>query len=1008
MTIKQVIKTLLSVILLFGVSNAKALDRAEKIEIGKTVTLSDFLEDLSKKHEVFFTYNPNLISGAYLNPKDYNYTTLDEIINKLSQKTSFDFEYLGNKYYVVYHKKEKRAEIKKITVLNALSLADMSNLSVFQNTVSGKIIDQDGMPLAGANIVEKGTTNGTTTDFDGNYSINVAENATLVFSYIGYTTVEEAVFGKATINISLIEGMQLNEIQLVGSRSPHRTATDTPVPVDVLDVADIATTTGKVEINDILQYAAPSFNASKQSGSDGADHIVPASLRGLGPDQTLVLINGKRRHQSSLVNIFGTRGRGNSGTDLNAIPTSAIKRIEVLRDGASAQYGSDAIAGVINIVLKNNTDGFTGGITYGAYSTAIGEGWAEETGETLYNVEGENRLDGKSKKFDGATTKIDANYGLSLGENGGFLNFTTEFLTKEKTLRPGFSWRKGYGGAGIDGFNFMVNAAIPVDDQTEVYAFGGRNFRDTNANAFSRDSFEDGDNRSVPSLYPNGFTPQITSLITDVSVSAGVRHAMANGWNVDFNNTYGKNNFHYYIKNTNNASLKEASPTDFDAGGHYLSMNTTSLDFNKYFENIASGLNIAYGFEYRTESFGIFSGEEKSYALYDENGIAITNPATQTVAQDSNGDDLPGGSQGFPGYSPDNEVDRSRTNYSIYLDTELNVSEAFMLGGAARYENYSDFGKTINFKLASRYKIGNDFAFRGSISTGFRAPSLAQLYYNLIFTNIVAGVSVPSLLSANNSTVTKAFGIGQLNEEKAFNSSIGFTYANGGFSATVDAYSITVDDRIILTDNFTDQAVLGPLGVDAAQFFANGVDTKTTGLDIVLGYETRLHNDAKIKVALIGNLNKLEIKEIHNGNLNEFTFFGPFSQAYLKAAAPDYKFGLNLGYSSEKFDVNLSLTQFSQVELQDFQWVDSPATTQVEADALYPVATDIYKASLITDVSLGYNFFENLKLTIGANNLFNTYPTPQFDGWTDQGGLADSVQMGSDGMYIFSRINFNF
>ncbi|MCL5244408.1 TonB-dependent receptor [Cellulophaga sp. 20_2_10] len=896
--------------------------------------------------------------------------------------------------------------MKKKCIL-ILSLLCFS-FSFSQSTITGTVVDDQGAPLAGVNILEKGTTNGISTDFDGKYSIDTQENATLVFSYIGFATQEISTSGKTTINVTLSEGMLLDEIQLVGSRSPKRTATDTAVPIDVLDVAEIASNTGKAEVSDILQYAAPSFNATKQSGSDGADHIVPASLRGLGPDQTLVLVNGKRRHQSSLVNIFGTRGRGNSGTDLNAIPTSAIKRIEVLRDGASAQYGSDAIAGVINIVLKTKTDGFSGGVTYGAYSTAIGDGWAEETGETLYNVEGENRLDGKDKRFDGATTKIDVNYGMPLGQNGGYLNLTTEFLSKEKTLRPGFSWRKGYGGAAIDGFNFMINSAVPIDENTEVYAFGGRNYRDTNANAFSRDGFADGDNRAVPSLYPNGFTPQITSLITDASLSAGVRHTMENGWNMDFNNTYGKNNFHYFVKNTNNASLKDASPTDFDAGGHYLSMNTTGLEFNKYFEDVAAGLNVAYGFEYRTENFGIFSGEEASYSLYDDNGVAVTNPATQSAAQDSNGDDLPGSSQGFPGYGPANEVDRSRTNYGIYVDSELNVSEEFMVGGALRYENYSDFGNTFNFKLASRYKVSDNLAFRGSVSSGFRAPSLAQLYYNLIFTNIVAGRSVPSLLSANNSTVTKAFGIGQLTEEKAFNASLGFTYTNGGFSATIDAYSISVDDRIILTDNFTDQTVLGPLGVDAAQFFANGVDTRTSGLDIVLNYSTALGSEGKLNVGLIGNFNDLEVKEIHNGNLNEFTFFGPLSQAYLEAAAPDYKFGLNLGYATSKFNIQSTLTQFSEVQLQDFQWVDTPATTQAEADALYPVATDVYEAALVVDLSAGYQFCKNLKLTIGANNLFNKYPSPQFDGWTDQGGLADSVQMGSDGTYLFSRINFNF
>lgn len=893
--------------------------------------------------------------------------------------------------------------------LNALLLLFLCSTFAFaQQSITGQVTDSNGDALPGVNIIEKGTSNGTTSDFDGKYIINADSNGTLVFSYVGYETQEVEINGQSTFNITLSDGEALDEVLLVGSRSPKRTATDTAVPVDVLDVAEIASATGKVEVNDILQYAAPSFNASKQSGSDGADHIVPASLRGLGPDQTLVLINGKRRHQSSLVNIFGTRGRGNSGTDLNAIPASAIKRIEVLRDGASAQYGSDAIAGVINIVLKDNTDGFTGGITYGAYSTAIGDGWAEETGETLFNVEGENRLDGKSKKYDGTTVKIDANYGATLGKNGGFINFTTEFLSRDKTLRPGFSWRKGYGSAGVDGFNFMVNASVPVDDNTEVYAFGGRNFRETDANAFSRDSFEDGDNRSVPSLYPNGFTPRITSNITDASVSAGVRHTMSSGWNVDFNNTYGKNNFHYYIKNSNNASLQDASPTDFDAGGHFLSQNTTGVDFNKYLEDVAAGMNIAFGLEYRTENFGIFAGEVASYALYDENGIPITNPATQTVATDSNGDELPGGSQGFPGYSPSNEVDRSRSNYGIYFDTELNVTEAFMLAGALRFEEYSDFGSTFNFKIASRYKVNDALTFRGSISSGFRAPSLAQLYYNLIFNNIVAGESVPSLLSANNSTVTKAFGIGQLTEEKAINGSIGFTYKKGAFTATVDAYSISVDDRIILTDNFTDQAILGPLGVDAAQFFANGVDTRTSGLDIVLNYDLSLGSNGKLSAALIGNFNKLEIKNINNGNLNQFTFFGPFSQAYLEAAAPDHKFGLNLNYSNSKFNAGLVLTKFSEVILQDFQWVDSPATTQAEADALFPVATDIYKSAITTDINIGYSFSDKLKLTIGSNNLFNTYPTPQFDGWTDQGGLADSVQMGSDGRYIFSRLNFSF
>ncbi|OIO13117.1 MAG: TonB-dependent receptor [Flavobacteriales bacterium CG03_land_8_20_14_0_80_35_15] len=872
-----------------------------------------------------------------------------------------------------------------------------------QKTVTGTVTDESNQPLAGASVVEKGTTNGVTTDFDGKFSISVKEMATLEFSFTGYYPQQVTVGKSNTINIQLKEGVQLEEVQIVGSRNAKRTVTDSPVPVDIIDVAEIATKNGKVEVNDILQYAAPSFNATKQSGSDGADHIVPASLRGLGPDQTLVLINGKRRHQSSLVNIFGTRGRGNSGTDLNAIPVDAIKRIEVLRDGASAQYGSDAIAGVINIVLKDATDGLTGNLSYGAFSTAIGKGWEDATGETLWNVEGKNRLDGKNKNFDGGTTKVGLNYGAKIGEKG-FINVTNELYTKERTLRPGFSWRKGYGSASVDSYNFMANTIIPIDDKTEFYAFGGRAYRDTNANAFSRDGFADGDNRSVPSLYPNGFTPQITSIITDASVSAGVKHELESGWMVDFNNTYGKNKFHYFIKNSNNASLKDASPTDFDAGGHSLSQNTTTIDFSKFFKESAKGINLAFGMEFRTENFIIFSGEESSYALYDVNGRPITDPAIQIVAFDSNGDDLPGGSQGFPGYSPDNAVDRSRSNLGMYVDSEFNFTDNFLAALAFRYEDYSDFGSTFNYKLATRLKVNEDLSFRGSVSSGFRAPSLAQLYYNLKFTNIVAGVSLPSLLSANNSTVTKSFGIQQLEEEQATNASIGFTYKKSGFTATVDAYTINVDNRIVLTDNF-DASGLG-LGVDAAQFFANGADTKTTGIDMVFTYNTRINDDNALNFGLTGNINNLKIKKIHNGALNEFTFFSPFSRAYLKAAAPAYKFGLTTGYTHKNLNINAVFTQFSQVKINDFQWVDTPPLTQADADALSLIATDIYKAKLVMDLSISYDFSKNFTFTFGGNNIFNTYATPQFDGWTDQGGLADSVQMGSDGAYFFGRISF--
>lgn len=364
-----------------------------------------------------------------------------------------------------------------------LMLSFFSITFCLAQNVTGTVTDSEGQPMVGVNVIEKNSTNGVVTDFDGRYKIAVPGNAVLVFSYVGSNSQEVAVNNRMTIDVTLGESVGLEEIFLVGSRSPKRTAMDTAVAIDVIDVSEVITQVGKVEINELLQYAAPSFNANKQSGSDGSDHIDPATLRGMGPDQTLVLINGKRRHQSSLVNLFGTRGRGNTGTDLNAIPASSIKRIEILRDGASAQYGSDAIAGVINIVLKDNVNEVSGSVNYGFYSTNadVDTSAFSEDDYGLWNTDG-FRLDtkkdgnaiGKDRTFDGGSIKVTANYGVKIGEKGGFANFTTEYLSKNHTLRPTFDFRKGFGESAIDGFNFFGNFAIPVSDKTEIYAFGGR------------------------------------------------------------------------------------------------------------------------------------------------------------------------------------------------------------------------------------------------------------------------------------------------------------------------------------------------------------------------------------------------------------------------------------------------------------------------------------------------------------------------------------------------------
>jgi iron complex outermembrane recepter protein len=891
--------------------------------------------------------------------------------------------------------------MKKIALL--LLLFNISFLFA-QKEITGVVKDNSGTALPGVNVFEKGTKNGVSTDVDGIYKIKVQEGATLVFSYIGYKSITKAATDTTIDVVLAAEGEQeLQEVQIVGSRNAKRTVVNSAVPIDIIDVKTVTTQSGKLEINELLQYVAPSFNANKQSGSDGADHVDPASLRGMGPDQTLVLINGKRRHQSSLINLFGTRGRGNTGTDLNAIPASSIKRIEILRDGAAAQYGSDAIAGVINIVLNDNINELTGAISYGVYNTDAKGDFPTGTANTKdyrLDTDGNGNSFGKNKQFDGASTKITANYGIGLGKKGGYVNLTGEFLNKEKTLRPGFDFRKGFGEASITGVNFMGNLSLPITDKIDFYAFGGRNHRDTDAYAFTRNDGE----RVVESIYPGGFTPRITSVIIDNSIVAGFKTKTSSGWNIDLSNTYGKNIFDYTIKGTLNASLESASPTQFDAGGHSLSQNTLNLDFSKNYDSILEGMNLAFGAEYRNENFEIFAGEIGSYATYDTNGNPITNPATQSAPIDPiSGEPRPGGSQGFPGYSPKNVVDESRSNFSIYVDTEFEITKRFLVSYAIRFENYSDFGSTLNDKIATRFKLTDNINLRGSVSTGFRAPSLAQIYYNTSFTNFSSAGATEVLLSANDSPVTKAFGIESLNEEKALNASLGFTVTKGNFTATIDGYMINVKDRIVLTGYF-DATSLG-LNVDAAQFFVNGADTETRGLDVVLAWKKKFGENA-VGATLTGNVNHMKITEVKNGSLDEQTFFGERDKAFLLASAPESKFGLNLTYDRKWFNTGLSFTRFSEVKLLDYQMYEDVADYGSFANQI-AAATDTYSSKMVTDLTLGFKLSKSLKLSVGGNNIFNIYPDQQ-DDWVEAGGYWDSVQMGFNGAYYYARLGFNF
>ncbi|MFP3592204.1 TonB-dependent receptor plug domain-containing protein [Chryseobacterium sp. SIMBA_038] len=790
------------------------------------------------------------------------------------------------------------------------------------------------------------------------------------------------------INDTISKEKRIDEVTITGSRNKKRTVIDTPVPIDVIDIKQVSQSTGQVEVNQLLQFAAPSFNSNKQSGSDGADAVDPATLRGLGPDQTLLLLNGKRYHQSSLINLFGTKGRGNTGSDMNTIPIGAIKRVEVLRDGASAQYGSDAIAGVINVILNDRDKGFEGNTFYGM---------------NLFKSPG-NKDVVSDRKIDGITFDFNGNLGTKIGSKGGFGNFTVEFINKEHSIRnanPEFyeSPRQRFGDAKSQNIYFFGNIEVPLSDNLKFYSRQGFSHRGTNAYAWTRTADADG---NIPEVYPTGFNPIQNTNITDFTFDNGLKFKVAE-WDVDFYNAFGSNRFMYQIDNTINATLGVNSPTSFNAGGHSLLQNTTGFNATKQFD-VLEGLNIAFGSEFRYEKFNVIKGQEASYAMYDVNGNIVTTdtPQTSLVTNPLTGEIRPGGSQGFPGYSQ--EVNKNRNNFAAYVDTELDITKKWMISLAGRFENYSDFGSTINGKFATRYAITPQLAFRASASTGFRAPSLAQKYYSLQFTNFQGGDLVTIQLASNDSGLTQAVGIPQLKEEKSINGSAGFTFNAGKFTATIDGYYISIKDRIVLTGNFAKdelpiEAQVEYPYIDQAQFFSNAIDTRTKGVDVILNYNQNIGN-GKLTATLAGNYNEMEITKVNTSPKlagKEETYLSPRERAFILASAPKTKINLNLNYKISKFNANLQVVRFDKVTLIGYNGADDYQT---------------YNPKVTTDLSFGYDFTKNISLTIGSKNLFNRYPTLQktavSDGNTESGGIFDPVQMGFAGRQAFARFNFKF
>lgn len=981
----------------------------------------------------------------------------------------------------------------KITLLVTFLLLSLSMIAQ-QYTVSGTINDSDGVPLPEVSVTVKGTKTGTSTDFDGNYSLKVNKGDVVNYSYIGYNTVSKTMDGTSVINLSMASGMSLDEVVLVGTRNPNRTAVDTAVPVDVINIADIVKSGGQVSVNEILNFVAPSFTSQSQTVSDGTDHIDPASLRGLGPDQVLVLINGKRRHNTSLINVNGTVGAGSVGTDMNAIPTAAIERIEVLRDGAAAQYGSDAIAGVINIVLKKGTNKLEFSITSGA------------------NVsEGSNHQEGG---MDGERIQLDANYGLPLGDDGGFVNFTGSIATRNPALRNATNLEQIYdianaaefaftsanpgstissmtaadyqtgalalgashitpanlavigalpsdasgnmtgadlttlrdaindnGGIGAfanyqdlddsqfaargqerNDFRFKVgtsklregkffaNLSLPVGEDAEFYSFGGISYRQGLGYGFLREPHRPKANTAVN---PNGFLPGIQSDILDQSYAVGIKGETDNGWNVDFSNTYGANSFAFTVVESTNASLGSASPSDFDAGSFKFAQNTTNLDFSKFDEDLFEGVNFAFGAEYRVDHFQIFEGAENSFATFDNNG----NPTVGGVGGATNalGESLPGTSQVFGGFTPQNATDNFRNSLGAYIDVEADFTERILVSLATRYESFSDFGDTFNYKLATRIKATDNINVRAAYNTGFRAPSLHQQFFSRSSTIFNAtGVAEEVGLFRNDSQAAKLLGIDKLKEETSQSVSFGFTSKIGKFSLTVDAYQIVIDDRIVLTGKFKHnndpvlQSIFEAAGASKVQFLANAINTKNQGVDIVAAYKMDVFKNFSLDNSLAATFSNTEVTNINvptkiaNAGLSG-DFFDGQEEAFLTIAQPRSKVNLTHILKNDTWTFMLRNVYFGEVtDPDDFSGVARVAGATVSDDA-------VYGSKVITDLSISKNISESTSVSVGANNLLDVYPDENRAGGQSNASFPYSrrtSQFGFMGRYVFAKLKF--
>ncbi len=771
------------------------------------------------------------------------------------------------------------------------------------------------------------------------------------------------------------------DIIVTGTRVEGRSRLDSASPVDVLSGASLQRQ-GTTELATALSSIAPSIDFPRPAANDGTDAIRPATLRGLSPDQTLVLVNGIRGHTSALLNTNGTVGRGSAAVDLNTIPTVALDRIEVLRDGASAQYGSDAIAGVVNLRLRQARAGGGAQVTYGFYDTDV------QTANDRRHVTGENAVTASVWQ------------GLGFGDDG-YLTVSGEYTNRQPTNRADVDTRVSprrvtgrYGDPAVEQYTGFVNAGTSLTDNLSIYAFGGYQDRDSRGAAFPRIPTA----AALPALtragLADGFLPIINTKSKDINSAVGIRGDLA-GFDIDLSLSYGRNTIDFRTLDSANYAYGAATPRNFYDGALSYDQYVAGLDVTRKFD-VFQSLNVAFGIEGRREGYKITAGEQASY----------DNPPAGTVTGIPAGTALalvPPGAQGFGGFAPRNATERSRRNGSIYLDLEAQVTDKLLFGIAGRAEDYSDFGTTATGKVSARYDFADWIALRGTASTGFRAPSLQQQYFTQVASVVTNGVPVLTGTVPSTSDIGRALGGRPLEPEKSTNLSVGTVIRAGGFDLTVDAYRIHIRDQIGLSENigasFSPQVagLLTPFNVSAARFFVNGLASTTKGIDVVAHYRLRTAAAGAFDLTVAGNINDVKVTRVptSTATLNPApTLFARSRILTLEDGTPQEKVTGTIDWSLDKLGALARVTYYGNV--------NQPGTT--------PAADVFTGRHAITDLELRYAAAKGAQIGLGVSNLFDVYPDRTIPANNSTGvlGFPYYSPFGFNGRYVYARVGVNW